>query len=121
MRQNREQLVPYNLSAAVENVLIVYHSGIPVACAGLKRYSEKDVEIKRVWVEPEWRNHGIAALMMARIEEKAGKLGYSRAIQQTREIMKDAVGLYTGLGYHLIENYPPYDSLDGAICFAKVL
>lgn len=120
-RENRKQYVPYNLSSAVEHVLIVYHNETPVACAGLKKYSGKDAEIKRVWVEPGWRNHRIATLMMARIEEKAGALGYRRMILQTREIMKDAVGLYTKLGYHLIDNYPPYDRLDGAICFAKVL
>jgi hypothetical protein len=35
--------------------------------------------------------------------------------------MKDAVGLYKKLGYKQIDNYPPYDKLDGAICFAKIL
>jgi hypothetical protein len=33
--------------------------------------------------------------------------------------MSDAVRLYTKLGYYKIENYPPYDKLEGAICFAK--
>ena len=40
---------------------------------------------------------------------------------ECREIMKDAVGLYTRLGYHLIAGYPPYDKLEGAVCFAKEL
>ncbi len=35
--------------------------------------------------------------------------------------MEEAVRLYTDRGYVLIENYPPYDKLDGAICFAKDL
>ena len=35
--------------------------------------------------------------------------------------MTDAVKLYTVLGYHQIENYPPYDKLDDAVCFAKEL
>ena len=118
---NRKQFIPYNLSSAVENVLLVYRDDRAVACAGLKRYSDTDAEIKRVWVEPAYRGQHIASMMMARVEEKARTKGYKRTILQTREIMKDAVGLYTGLGYHLISNYPPYDKLDGAICFAKVL
>ena len=53
--QNRKGFVPYNLSECVETVLIVTAQGKPVACAGLKRYSQTDAEIKRVWVEPAYR------------------------------------------------------------------
>ncbi len=55
------------------------------------------------------------------LEEQALQQGYQRTVLQTRAIMTDAVQLYTGLGYHQIENYPPYDQLDGAVCFAKEL
>ena len=48
-------------------------------------------------------------------------MNYKRAVLQTRPIMKDAVGLYQRRGYSLIENYPPYDALEGAICMAKEL
>ena len=119
--ENREQFIPYNLSAAVEDVLLVYQDDHAIACAGLKKYSEKDAEIKRVWVEPAYRGRHIASMMMRRIEERALMKGYQRTILQTRETMADAVGLYTGLGYRLIDNYPPYDKLEDAICFAKVL
>ena len=119
--ENRKAFIPYNLSSAVEDVLIVYEDGRAVACAGLKKYSAADAEIKRVWVEPDCRGKHIATMMMARIEEKAAMKGYRRTVLQTRRIMKDAVSLYTKLGYHLIDNYPPYDRLEGAVCFAKVL
>jgi hypothetical protein len=35
--------------------------------------------------------------------------------------MTEAVGMYTKRGYKLIENYPPYDKLVGAVCYAKEL
>ena len=35
--------------------------------------------------------------------------------------MEEAVHLYTKRGYVLIDNYPPYDKLEGVICFAKEL
>jgi len=119
--ENRRGFIPYNASSAVENVLIVFSDGVPAACAGLKRYSEKDAEIKRVWVEPAFRGRHIAAEMMRRLEEKAKTQGYERMILQTRERMKDAVHLYIGQGYQRIANYPPYDHLDGAVCLAKAL
>ena len=93
----------------------------PVACAGLKRYSDLDAEVKRLWVEPAYRGRHIASALMDRIEEKARALGYRRVILQTRPIMPDAVALYTKRGYELIPNYPPYDQLEGAVCYAKTL
>ena len=119
--ENRKEFIPYNISECITEVLIVYIDDEAVGCAGLKRYSEVDVEIKRVWVEPEQRGHHIALDMMAQIEERASNDGFKRTILQTREIMKDAVELYKKLGYTKIDNYPPYDRLDGAICFAKEL
>ena len=119
--KNREAFVPYNISESISDVLIAYVSGVAVGCAGLKKYSDSDVEIKRVWVDPEFRGNHISADMMDLLEEKALELGFKRTILQTRPQMESAVRLYTKRGYELIENYPPYDKLDGAICFAKRL
>ena len=118
---NRRGFIPYNISDSLSDVLIAYSDGKAVACAGLKRYSDEDVEVKRVWVEPDFRRLHIARDMMDRLEEKAYEMGYKRLILQTRPIMEDAVGLYENLGYSQIENYPPYDKLDGAICMKKEL
>ena len=119
--EKRRAFVPYNHSDGIPNVLIAYHGGVAVACAGFKPYSEDDAEIKRVWVEPEHRGKHLAKDIMKQIEDKARVNGYKRAILQTREIMADAVGLYEKLGYSKIEKYPPYDNLNGAVCMAKDL
>ena len=119
--QNRQAFVPYNLSESISEVIIATINGTAIGCAGLKAYSECDAEIKRVWVEQNYRRNHIADEMIDRIEGKARELGFRRTILQTRPIMKDAVGLYLKRGYCQIENYPPYDLLDGAVCFAKVL
>ncbi len=118
---NRTGFIPYNLSESISDVVIAYSDGTAVGCAGLKKYSDADVEIKRVWVEPDCRGQKIATQLMDRVEEKAAFMGYKRAILQTRPLMSDAVGLYEKRGYALIENYPPYDKLEGAICLAKSL
>ena len=119
--EKRAGFVPYNLSDTISDVLIAYINGKPVGCAGLKKYSDSDVEVKRVWVEPESRGQKNASKMMNLIEGKARQMNYKRAILQTRLIMVDAVGLYERRGYTLIDNYPPYDHLEGAICMALVL
>lgn len=120
-QENRRAFIPYNLSETVSEVIIAHFAGKAVGCAGMKAYSESDAEIKRVWVEPDYRRNHIAEEMMDRIEEKAKALGFQRAILQTRPVMKDAIGLYLKRGYRRIENYPPYDRLNGAVCFSKDL
>ena len=119
--KNRAAFVPYNISESITDVLIASVSGVAVGCAGLKAYSDSDVEIKRVWVDPEFRGNHISTAMMDALENKASELGFKRAILQTRPQMEEAVHLYAKRGYVLIENYPPYDKLEGAICFAKEL
>ena len=119
--KNRQAFVPYNLSESISDVVIASAGGAAVGCAGLKAYSETAAEIKRVWVEPDYRRHHIAEEMMDRIEQRAGELGFRRVILQTRPVMTDAVGLYLKRGYRRIDNYPPYDRLEGAVCFAKEL
>lgn len=118
---NRKSFVPYNISASISHVLIAYLNDTAIACAGLKHYSNKDAEIKRVWVEPEYRRRHIAQSLMKLIEEKAKEIGYKRTILQTREIMADAICLYESIGYKRIINYPPYDKLSEAVCLAKEL
>lgn len=118
---NRSDFIPYNLSDSIHDVLIVYINDTAAACAGLKRYSDRDVEIKRVWVENEYRGMHIASTMMDMLEKMAAEQGFARTILQTREIMTAAVSLYKGRGYYQIDNYPPYDRLEGAVCFAKDL
>ncbi len=120
-RENRKAFIPYNISETIQDVLLAFIGEKCVGCAGMKKYSERDVEIKRVWVEPKFRGRGIASKMMTEIEKKAVQNGFEKTILQTREIMYDAVGLYRKLGYVKIENYPPYDKLDGAVCYAKNL
>ena len=117
----RKGFVPYNASAQIPDVLIAYDDGKAVGCAGLKRYDDKSTEIKRVWVQPEYRRQHIADKMMQLVEQKAKEQGFARVILQTRPQMTKAVGMYTKRGYKLIENYPPYDKLVGAVCYAKEL
>jgi ribosomal protein S18 acetylase RimI-like enzyme len=117
----RKGFVPYNASAQIPDVLIAYDDGKAVGCAGLKRYDDKSTEIKRVWVQPEYRRQHIADKMMQLVEQKTKEQGFARVILQTRPQMTEAVGMYTKRGYKLIENYPPYDKLVGAVCYAKEL
>ena len=117
----RRSFIPFNASSEIPDVVLAVCDGAAIGCAGLKSYSDTDAEVKRVWVEPAYRGQGVASRLMDEIEEKARQMGFRRVILQTRPIMPDAVALYTKRGYALIPNYPPYDRLEGAVCYAKLL
>ena len=120
-RKNREAFIPYNISESISDVLIAEIDGKAIGCGGLKMYSMNAIEIKRLWVNMEYRGKHIASEIMERLEERAEREGYTRLILQTRPQMEGAIRLYTKRGYKKIDNYPPYDKLEGAICFEKCI
>ena len=120
-KKNRQGFVPFNASSEIPDVIIAYDGDKAVACAGLKKYSDNSTEIKRVWVQPEYRRRHIAAELMDIIEQTAREQGFERIILQTRPQMTQAVKMYENRGYTVIPNYPPYDRLEGAVCYAKQL
>ena len=120
-RKNREAFIPYNISESISDVLIAEIDGKAIGCGGLKMYSRNAIEIKRLWVDKEYRGKHIATEIMERLENRAEREGCTRLILQTRPQMEGAISLYTKRGYKKIDNYPPYDKLEGAICFEKCI
>ncbi len=119
--ENRKAFTPNNTGKNVRDALVVYDGKTPIACSALRHYNEQDIEIKRVWVEPEYRRNGLGMEMLKRLEKRAREKGYKRLILQTRKEMASAMWLYTKLGFTRIENYPPYDKLPDAACLGKEL
>lgn len=118
---NRKSFIPYNALSDIHDVMIVYDGDRPIACASFKGYDIRSAEIKRVWVAEDYRGRHISKEMMMLIEERAREHGFEQAILQTREACIEAVSLYKSLGYTKIENYPPYDEMELAVCYGKQL
>lgn len=119
--ENRKEIAPFNTLAEIHDVLLVYDGDRAVASASFKARDSSTVEIKRVWVEADHRGRHLSRPMMEKLEQRAKEKGYSRVVLQTRKACVEAVGLYRSLGYSQIPNYPPYDTMPFAVCFAKDL
>lgn len=119
--EKRISFIPHNTLDDIHNVLMVYSEGKPIASAAFKEYDASTVEVKRVWVCREYRGRHISRTMMELLEKRAKEMGYTRAILQTREQCVEAVSLYTKIGYFRAANYPPYDEMEQAVCYAKKL
>lgn len=91
----------------------------PVGTVSLRRLRDL-VEIKRMFLLPETRGTGLAARMVAAIEDRARAVT-DRVVLHTGERQRAAIALYTRLGYEPIEIYEPYDQVPESLCFAKRL
>ncbi len=55
------------------------------------------------------------------LEQKAMENGYSKLILETGNVLKEAIKLYSGIGYNVIENYGQYVDIQESICMGKLL
>src|SRR3954470_21383718 len=85
--------------------LVVYEDGEPIACGGLRALPDGAAEVKRMYVVPDARGRGVAARLLARLEDEARRLGYGRVRLDTAAKLTEAQALYRGAGYTEISDY----------------
>ena len=76
-----------------------------VCCGGVRLLSPGIAEIKRMYVDPSARGHGLARRLLAALEAAAVDLGATAARLDTGRDMAPAVGLYRATGYVEIDDY----------------
>ena len=76
-----------------------------VCCGGVRLLSPQVSEIKRMYVDPSARGHGLARRLLATLEAAAVSLGATVARLDTGRDMAPAVGLYRATGYVEIDDY----------------
>lgn len=111
----------FNKVDKLNNVVVGYASERAVACGAFKPLSETEVEIKRMWTEPDYRGKGWGKEILKHLEKWALELGFKSVVLETGKRMPDAIGLYTAVGYICIENYGQYVGVDNSVCFKKML
>ena len=80
-------------------LLLVRISGLPVATAAFRRLSAEACEAKRLYVEPAYRHHGIAAALLTKLVEESRGSGYRTLCGDTLPTMASALALYRKMGF----------------------
>nr|WP_320057849.1 GNAT family N-acetyltransferase [uncultured Bacteroides sp.] len=109
----------YNKIDSIDTVIVAFDQEKPVGCGCFKEYDNETVEIKRMFVVPDYRGRKISRLILEELERWAKELGYSKAILETGFKQSEAIGLYQNSGYARIENYGQYRDLPNSLCFEK--
>ena len=111
----------YNQVDHINHVVLVYSENKPIGCGCFKRFDDKTVEIKRMFVLPEMRGRQLAAKLLQELEQWAIEEGFTKAVLETGLRQVEAIRLYTVAGYSLTENYGQYIGMEDSICYRKEL
>lgn len=111
----------FNSLASVDAVVVAYDQELPVGCGCFRIYDRATVEIKRMFVRPEYRGGGAAALLLGELERWAIENGHQRAVLETGVRNPEAIRFYTKSGYARIENYGQYQGMELSVCMSKEL
>ncbi|BCG60162.1 GNAT family N-acetyltransferase [Paenibacillus sp. URB8-2] len=99
--------------------IVAYLDSRPVGCGAIKKLDNDHVELKRFFVEAEFRGRGIARMIVQRLEEEAAHQGYQGIKLETGDQQTEAIGFYKKNGYGEIERFGEYADCPSSLCFEK--
>jgi GNAT superfamily N-acetyltransferase len=101
--------------------LVAYVDGRPVGCGAVRRNEPGVAEIKRMYVAPEARGHGIGRRVLDELESVARQLGVRRLVLETGPRQPEALALYRHAGFVDIPPFGEYVGAEFSVCMAKEL
>jgi GNAT superfamily N-acetyltransferase len=91
-------------------LILAKHDEAVVACVGVRRFSDSECELKRLFVRESARGGGLGRTLTHAAIRAARELGYSRMLLDTLDEMVAARGLYASLGFTAIPAFYPNPS-----------
>ena len=85
----------------------------------INRSDAATAEIKRMFVQPEYRRRGVAMQLIAQIEAHAAASGCHRAVLETGADMDGAIAAYERMGYQRCAGFGDFVNDTGVVCMEK--
>ena len=79
----------------------------PVGCVALREFEPGVGEMKRLYVRPQYRGHGIGRALTEQVIAEAQAAGYRSVRLDTVPWMKEAIAMYETLGFVDVAPYRP--------------
>ncbi len=111
----------FNSIASIKYALVIYEKNIAIGCGALKELEPGSMEVKRMYVVPEYRGKGLATKILTGLENWAKELSYDKCVLETGKRQPEAIALYKKNGYKVIPNYGQYKGVENSVCFEKAL
>lgn len=119
--ENRSEYLQYNKLEDIHDVVLAYQDNDPIGCASFKCFDKGIAEVKRVFIKGKYRGNGYSKQLMRFLEQRAIENGYHKLILESGAPLIEAMGLYSKIGYTVIENFGQYKDMEKSICMEKVL
>lgn len=104
-----KSIILYTNTAPTGALFIAYYNAIPVGCIALQPLQEPQTcEMKRLYVDPEYRNLKIGDALVKTLLQEAQTLGYTTMKLDTLERLQAAINLYLKFGFETVTAY--YDN-----------
>jgi len=113
--------VQHNTLDKINHVVVCYQDNTAIGCGAFKEFDSNTVEIKRMFVHPDYRGKGIASTVLKELEIWASEFNYSNCVLETGKNNPEAISLYIKSGYTIISNYGQYQNVDTSVCLKKLL
>jgi GNAT superfamily N-acetyltransferase len=98
---------------------VTWEDGAPAGCGGIKLFGAEYGEVKRMWVRPEFRGHGLGKLMLDHLADYAKGHGVTILRLETGIHQHAAIRLYEGAGFRRIPPFGPYREDPVSLCYEK--
>jgi GNAT superfamily N-acetyltransferase len=118
---NHFRLDPAEVAPGRGAFLVAFEGDAAVGCGGIRVLEPGTAEVKRMFVDPACRGRGVAARVLAALEDRARSYGVTRFLLETGTRQLPAIALYTRAGYVRIPPFGEYvASASTSVCMEKV-
>jgi putative acetyltransferase len=101
--------------------LVAALDGEPAGCGALRRLEDGTGELKRMFVVPEARRHGVGRRVLIELELHARRLGLRRLVLETGVRQHEAMAMYERAGFGRIPCFGEYERSAASVCLGKDL
>jgi GNAT superfamily N-acetyltransferase len=118
----QEKFDPLNKMDETVKVLLAYNGETAIGCGALRPLGDSSaIELKRMYVHPDFRGIGISRQILEALEQWAAEDGYTVVRLETGNKQPEAIGLYLKRGYQIIPSYGEYKHIESSVCMEKRL
>lgn len=124
VRGGRADFRPTDMDEPRTAFVVARLDGVAVGCGAIRPWDEDPAhvaEVKRMFVQPNLRQRGIARRVLARLEEAARDFAYAATILETGTRNPEAIVLYEKSGYTRCDCWGKYLHTEWSLCYRKSL
>jgi len=101
--------------------LVAYHHGRPVGCGAVRLLDSARAEIKRMYIEPSARGHGLGYRLLCALEAEALMLEVKEIVLETGPRQPEAIALYSRAGFSRIAAFGEHHDHPLSVFMGKTL